>query len=164
MAVGIVTFALLTVVGLFGGMIARAGDNIERRSMMEAVDALRGHLLVSGFNQSYNWARSTNQMVFVNFRANDSGQPSPSGSRTLGRWLQTNDTAIPQYDEARVGRWIKARMQVSHSNPSGTNLPPSPNDYEAAVLAVLVQMEPVARPELPLPATPRLETTIGVTR
>ncbi|MCX7869668.1 MAG: hypothetical protein N2322_06925, partial [Terrimicrobiaceae bacterium] len=109
MALGIVTFALVTVIGLFGGLVTRAGDNTERRSMIEAVDALRGHLLLSGFTNSYNWARSTNELLYVNFRADISGQPAANGQRTLGRWLAVNDNNITAYDEARAGRWIKAR-------------------------------------------------------
>lgn len=162
-AMGIVTFALLTVIGLFGGVMTRAGDNAERRAMMEAVDALRGHFLTQGFDATYSLARNNNELVYVAYRADDSGQPSSSGVRTLGIWLPPN-ADFASYDQARVRRWIRARLQVSPSNPAGTNLPPNPANYPAAVLAVLACMEPVARPDLPLPANPRMEITIGVTR
>jgi type II secretory pathway pseudopilin PulG len=165
MAVGIVSFALLAIVGLFGTVIGKAGDNAERRSMLEAVDTMRGYLLNNDFTNVYNWAKTgTNEFVFVAYRADDNGNPNKDGKRTLGTWMPANAANTSDYELARVGSWVKARIGVSPANPSGTNLPAQATDYTSGVLAVLVQMDSVAQPVQKLPDVPRIQTTIGVTR
>ncbi len=164
LALGIVTFALVTVVGLFGGVVGQAGENSERRSLLEAVDAMRGHLDRQPFATNFNWARNGHELVYVTFRADANDQPATNGQRTLGRWLETNAPDLDTYDSARVGRWVKARLRVSPSNPRGTNLTDVTN-YPAGVLAILVQMDSVSLPQQTLDTNnPRIQTTIGVIR
>lgn len=165
MAMGIVSFALLSLVGLFGGVVGQAGANSERRALVESVDAMRGFLDGSGFTAAYGFARAGKELIYVTYRANDSDEPSTSGERILGRWMETNSPDLSTYEPARVGRWVKARIGVSPSNPSGTNnLPSDASSYSAGVLAVLVEMDAVPQPGQTLAKTPRVRTTIGITR
>jgi hypothetical protein len=78
--------------------------------------------------------------------------------------MPANAANTSDYELARVGSWVKARIGVSPANPSGTNLPAQATDYTSGVLAVLVQMDSVAQPVQKLPDVPRIQTTIGVTR
>lgn len=167
LAIGIVSFALLAVIGMFGGLISNAGDNAQRRGILEAVDSLRGYLITEGFDNSYNWARANQQLLFVSYKAGaSSDNPDPNGPRVLGRWMPASATSPPPsaFEAARVGQWVRARLSVSPSNPAGTAVPPTPDAYEAAMLAVLAEMDTVSTPSQPLPASPRIRTTIGVTR
>ncbi len=164
LAIGIVSFAVLTILGLFGGIINSVGDNTERRTILEAVDSMRGHLITQGFDTAYGWVRTNQEFVFVTYKAGPTGSPDANGQRVLGRWMMPTDPDLALYEATRVGRWVRAKLSVSPSNPAGIALPPDANNYESGVLAVLAEMDSVETPSLPLPSNPRIKTTIGITR
>ncbi len=163
-ALGIVSFGILAVIGIFGGMMRSANDNVERRALIESIDALRQHLDNIGFETAYDMVLNQSELLYVTFKADAAGAPDKNGDRVVGKWFDVNDADISMADEARAGRWIRARLQVSPSNPGGTNLAGSTADYDGGMVAVLVGMDAVPTPTQALPSKPRLAATIGLTR
>lgn len=165
LALGVVSFALLAILGVFGGMASRASDNFDRRSMQESVDALRSYLDQQDFDIVFAWVRDGQELLYVTYWADDSGEPDTSGSRlqTTSRWMTLGEVTADM-ETAREGQWVRARLAVSPSNPGGITLPATVSDYDRASLVVLSQMDAVPTTETPLPERPRLQTTLAVLR
>jgi len=166
LALGIVAFGLLSILGVYSGMLGQAAENTDRRDIGEATDALRAELNENfDFSTVFDWIKSDDpkQLVYVTFRANDAGEPDPTGDRILSTWL--DDWADwADYETAREGRWLKAELRLApNNNPS--DLPANSADYPSALLLVQMQMAAVPTPDIPL-NTPEslISGQIGVLR
>lgn len=163
-AIGIVSFTLVIIFGLFGGMMKSSEENSARREITEAVDALRQVLQNQDFSTSYSWIAGTKDLVYVNYRAETDGTPNPSSPTVTGKWIDPAAENPDLYEEARSGHWIKARITVSPSNPGGANLP-AVDAYPRAMVAALVTLDAVQSPGLPSAnSLARLETTLAIRR
>lgn len=164
LAIGIVSFALLTIIGLFGGMMKSSGDNTQRREMTEAVDSLRSHLDATNFASAYDWTKAGKEFLYVTYKAGSNGVPDPASQTVIGLWTNADATGLEAYEPARSGRWLRAKLSVSPSNPGGTNLP-AVGAYTRASLFVLAEIFPVAAPEQQIPAnSSRLQATLAILR
>lgn len=170
LAIGVVSFALVVVIGIFGGMMKSSDDNTQRREMAEAVDALRGELREANFESAYKSVREEDTLYYLTYRAGTDrtatdGDPDPDSEEVVGQWFSSSElTDIPAYEAARSGRWLRARLAVSPSNPGGTSLPAEPSAYTRAVLLALVKLDAVATPNQSATNSGVLEVTLPVTR
>lgn len=147
LAIGIVSFALLTVLNLFGGMMKSSNDNSHRREFAEAVDALRSSLTDTNFAGSFSnvltWAGNNKELVYVTYKANDDGTPNATSETVTGKWIDPAAGSTATYDAARSGRWLRARLQVSPSNPGGTNLA----NYARSMVFLQADLDSLATPD-----------------
>ena len=179
-ALGIVSFALLAILGFFGGIIRTSGDNAQRRDLTEVVDSLRTTLNDTSFTTDFTtlcqWAVNKKELLYVTYQTSSNGDPVTvtSGTNTvIGKWLNPDDATtkdqLANYDKARTGPWIRARLSVSPSNPGGTT-PPSPDKpFPQASLFVITDIYPVPSHNQAISNqlsanSPHFQTTIVVRR
>lgn len=144
MALGIVSAVIIVVVGLFGALMTQRGDTSDRREATAAAEALP--LFLNGetpFATVYGWlGAGPKALVFAHFRANDSGEPDPSGNLVISRWMDAD--ALPaSLEAAREGRPIRAEFEIDRVlNPSGATLDPL-NDSRHSYIAAQAKIYPV---------------------
>ena len=163
LAIGIVSFSLLTIVGLFGGMMKTSGDNIHRRQMIETVDSLRAYLHATNFNSAYDSVRTNQEFLYLTYKQGADGSPDINSQTVSGKWTNGDATNLDSYESARSGRWLRAKLNVSPSNPSGTNLPAAAS-YSNATLFVLADIWAIATPGQTTSNTSHLQTTFVLSR
>ena len=165
LAIGIVSFALLTIIGLFGGLLKSSAENNQRRALAEAIDALRRTLQTGNFHTNYQLISQNKTLLFVTYRERN-GNPDSSSASVLSRWLDPDSTSdLDSYDKARTGMWIRAKLKVSPGNPGGTSLPANPDDYLRAMVRAIVTLDSIPLPDKNLPPSPPiLETEIAALR
>lgn len=162
-ALGVVSFALLAIIGVFGGILRTSNENTDRQAMADSVDALRSYLNSTNFSTAYDWAKNGKEFLYVTYKSEAGGGPDPASSLVSSRWMPTDAPDISDIDAARYGRWIRARLNVSPSNPGGTNLPVF-NAYSRAGLFILAELDSVEVPTVPLEGRGRLQVTLSVHR
>ncbi len=168
---GIVSFGLLSIVGVYGGMLTNSRDNVDRREAGEAIDALRTVLNErEDFATVFDWTRAGNkELVYVNYRANSTdstGSPDSNGDSVMGIWIDPSSppSGYPSsFEAAREGRWIKAKLQVSPNNLPEA-LSGSAVDYTKSLLIVQVDLEPVPVPDQGVADESTFTTQVGVLR
>lgn len=164
LAIGVVSFALLTIIGLFGGVIKTSADNLQRREIAEAVDSLRAFLNEeAGFTNAYNWARNNASLLYVTYKSDPNLLPDPNSKKVVGKWTNTT-TGLEAIDAARSGRWVRARLSVSPSNPGGSTLPDISTFTNRALIFVTADFETLAQPGQTNSNPSMLQTTISVSR
>lgn len=163
LAIGIVSFALLTIIGLFGGMMKSSGDNTQHREMTEAVDALRSCLNATNFASAYDWVKNGKEFLYLTYKTGSNGTPDPNSQTVAGIWTNADATGLDVYEPARSGRWLRAKLSVSPSNPGGTNLP-AVSSYTRATLFVQADIFPVAGPGQIVTNASPLQSIIAVQR
>lgn len=165
LAIGIVSFALLVIIGLFGGVLRSSSDNAGRRGMSEAVDSLRSYLTeTAGFTNTFNWAKAQTNLVYVTYLSDSNGNPDPASQNVVGIWTNSSGTGLNAYDAARAGRWLTAKLKVSPSNPGGTNLTDLNAYAGRASLTILAEIQPIASPGQQAANTSLLQTTMVIMR
>ena len=164
LAIGIVSFALLTIIGLFGGIMKTSGDNTQRREMTEAVDSLRAQLNGTNFDTAYGWAQSGKEFLYLTYKADTNGNPSANADTVAGMWTNADAAGLDAYEPARSGHWLRAKLGISPSNPGGTNLPAVSTNYTRAVLFVLADISAVATPGQTTTNSSRLQSTLAISR
>jgi type II secretory pathway pseudopilin PulG len=164
LAIGIVSFALLTIIGLFGGIMKSSGDNSRRREMAETVDSLRSFLNRTNFDTAYGWVRSNKEFLYLTYRVGSNGIPDTNSQVVGGLWTNADASGLEAYELARSGSWLRARLGVSPSNPGGTNLPAAAGNYSRASLFVLADIAPVAGTTQTATNSSRLQSTMVITR
>lgn len=162
-AIGIVSFALVTIIGLFGGMMKTSAENSSRREIVEAVDALRQLLQGQDFATSYSWVKNSKDLLYVTYRANADGTPNPASQTVAGKWIDPSTESATTYETARSGHWIKGKITVSPSNPGGSSLPATAASYSRTMVAALVTLDAIQNPaQSSTNSLARLETTIAI--
>lgn len=166
LAIGIVSFAMLVIIGLFGGVMKSSSENNERRELAEAIDSLRRTFQTGNFTTTYDAVRNGGKWLYVTYRADTAGDPKADGTNIAAIWTDpATNSRINEYDAARTGRWVRATLRVSPSNPGGTSLPANAADYAHAGLWALATLDTV-----PVPVTTAatnsgtLETTLSILR
>jgi len=162
-ALGVVAFALLTIIGVFGGVLRTSEDNTDRQAMADSVAALRSYLNSTDFAATYDWAKDRKELLYVTYRAEEGGEPNPASSQVISKWMPAEATDAADLEAAREGRWIRARLGVSPSNPGGTNLP-AVDAYARAGLFILAELDSVESPAVPLKNRGRLQVTLSAHR
>ncbi len=172
LAIGIVSFGLLALLGVFGGMLGNAGQNFDRRALSESVDALRTDLNNNfGFDEVFDWIKDGDpkDLVYLTYRndpASGSTEPATEGDRVLGKWFDdpADASLITDYEPAREGRWLRARLSLAPQNVPATISGSDPTDYPSALLLLKVELGAVPQPSEEWPDGPALTTIIGVLR
>jgi type II secretory pathway pseudopilin PulG len=139
LAVGIVTFAIIVIVSLFGGLLSRHKEVTDRQEVINAMGALNSHLETGvTFPVAFTWAKANNhELAYVLHRADASGTPSPSGTNVVGKWIDAGDVASSTaMDSAREGQWIKVVLKWNETlNPMAQSaLPAQDAGYPEAAL------------------------------
>lgn len=164
LAIGVAAFAVISIVGIFGGVLRSSEDNAERLELAQAVDSLRTSLDDTNFTMSFSnictWATTQKRLVYVTYKVDSGGSPNVSGESVAGKWLDPEKEATAQYDAARAGRWIRGRLSVSPSNPGGSNLA----NYSRATIFVLAELDAIADPSQTNSLSATFQTTIAVLR
>ncbi len=163
LAIAIVSFALLTTLGLFGGIMKASSDNSQRREMVEAVDSLRSFLNSTNFATAYDWVKADKQLVYVTYKSATNGNPSASSESVMAKWIDPDAESTASYEAARSGKWLRARLSVSPSNPGGTNLTAVAN-YKKASIFVCADIDVIAAPGQTITNSSRLQSTMAVLR
>lgn len=160
LAIGIVAFALLSIIGLFGGVMKSSGDNSDRREKVEAVDSLRAYLNEKvGFSNAFDLAAGTNEVLYLTYAADENGVPQPGSGYTFGFWTNSDGTGLGAYEQARSGRWLRARLSIPPSNSITFS------DYSnKAVFVVNAEIRVVATPGQTSTNQSLLTTTMAVRR
>lgn len=165
LAIGIVSFALLAVMGIFGGLMKSSDENTQRREIAEAVDSLRRELRQSDFETAYQWVREGKTLYYLAYHAGDSNIPDPNSPHVAGKWFESPPvTNLALMEAARSGRWVRAQLKVSPSNPGGTNLPGISSNYSRASVLALVLLDSVSSPNQTATNSGQLETSLSITR
>ncbi len=167
LAIGIVSFAIITILGIFGNVLKSSDSNTERRELAEAIDSLRRTFQTESFNTSYGWVTGNKTLLYVTYHANDTGQPTPGAKDIIAKWMDPANPPQPlaQFDAARSGRWIRAKLRLSPSNPGGTSLPSNPDDYDRALIMAAVTLDTIATPDPNAPSVSSLlETNLSILR
>ena len=177
-AIGIVAFALVSILGMFGSIANNTRDQIDQRDLLEAVDPLRSYLNTSvPFDQAYEWSTRgevPKQLVYVSYYIDAQGEPVPTTEAlgddavsSRGIWLDPEEPSIDftEYDAARAGSWIKAELRKSLTgNPVVDPWPDRASNYEYGHLVFQVDIGAVELPDLPLDRVNALNTAIGILR
>lgn len=121
-AIGIVSFAMLTIMGLFGGVMKSSTGNTDRRELSEAVDSLRSYLNEKvKFSNTFTLAQGNQEVLYLTYFASTNGTPQAGSGHVVGLWTNSDATGLEPYEQARSGRWLRAKLSLSPSSPSGTN-------------------------------------------
>lgn len=109
LAIGIVSFAVIVVLGLFASLSQRRREVSDSREATLAADALQGFLgRQTAFSNVYSWLSSSNtEFVYMTYRADPSGTPAITGSAIRSRWGTVSEDWT-SYDAARDGALYKA--------------------------------------------------------
>ncbi len=171
LALGIASFSLVVMLGVFGSVVKVRGDNVNRTEAYRAVYALQGQMNEPGaFAKVYGWVQpGMKELVFVRYKANAAGLPNAAGERYRSEWV-TPDLLTPAMESAMEGRWIKARLNWDdrdHVNSMArSELPTSVDQYTDAQATLEVKLYPVPSPSFPISTdtTPTLTTSLTLTR
>lgn len=164
LAIGIVSFAMLVVIGLFGGVMKSSDENTQRRELAEAVDSLRRTFQTEDFDKAAGWVSGGQTLFYVTYRADDNGAPKTNGATVAAKWMPSTNPDLQSYDAARLGRWVRAKLRVSPSDPRGTNLSAPPIQQRASLWA-LATLDSIAVPNTNLPVSSgTVEITISLLR
>jgi len=165
MAIGIVSFAMLTIIGLFGGIMKSSSENSDRRELAEAVDSLRAYLNESvGFSNSFALARTHGEVLYLTYFAETNGVPKSGSEHVFGFWTNSAATGLDAYEQARSGRWLRAKLSISPSNPSGTNWTTVSACSNKPLLFVNAEIRVIAAPGQAATNQGALSTTLAVRR
>ncbi len=163
MAVGIVSFAIVTLLALLGSAFDAGGSVTERREAIRAMDALRHYLNEEvDFDTAYEWAQNADGqwIAYVTYHAEDDGTPEgtpKAGEQSVrSKWFEYDNTGniapsvYADYEDAREGRWIIVRLLLNEvQNPmEQSELPSDAPDYPHAYLAFKAE---IYEAPLPLP-------------
>ena len=162
-ALGVASFALLTIIGVFGGVLRTSEENTDRQALADSVDTLRSYLNATNFSATYDWVKGGKELLYVTYKADADGEPDPASSVVSSRWMPDDAPDVAALEAAREGRWIRARLGVSPSNPGGTNLP-ALNAYTKAGLFILAELDSVEAPGVLLKGHGRLQVTLSAQR
>ena len=177
-AIGIVAFALLSVLGLFGSIAGNTRDQIDQRDLLESVDPLRTWLNETvPFDMVYQWVAgedaAVKELLYVTYYADESGDPVPVAQATNDPKVTPRGVFIDpdQGDDlsplelARASNWIKIRLsRAMTGNPPLQDWPANTGDYEYGHLVLQVDMNAVSAPEQPLDPRIATQTAVGVLR
>ena len=169
-AVGIVAFSLLVVLSLFGGMVSQSRENIDRRDLVESVDALRAFLNdrnSAQFDDLLSWVESGKQeLVYIVYHADANGNPDPLSETTRSTWLDPSITDVAPYDQARVGSWIKAEIQEAPASlqPGETEIPSDAGTFSHSYFNSQIDLAAVPVPDAPMSDFPGFTTQITIHR
>ena len=164
-AIGIVSFAMLTIMGLFGGVMKSSGENSDRRELAEAVDSLRAYLNETvGFSNSFALAQAHQEVLYLTYFAATNGVPQSGSGHVFGFWTNSAATGLDAYEQARSGRWLKAKLSISPSNPSGTNATSISAYSNAPLYFVSAEIRVVPTPGQAATNQGALLTTLAVRR
>jgi hypothetical protein len=168
LALGVISFALVVVVGLFGSLMTRHADVKDRQDVVAAVNALNNFLdQEEAFVDVFNKVRQGPwELLFVQFRTNADGTPNPSGARLESKWYTASASIDPAVDAAREGRWIRAVVSLDPTLNPVSSLPASIAGYSDPRLVLSAKIYVVSTPDVPLQASvqPLITVPIAVTR
>ncbi len=166
LAVGILAFAILTILGLFGSLNQRARETTERRTAVGAMDSLANFLRhQNDFSTVYGWpAAGPKKLAFLIYRADDNGNPVASGeTQVRARWMELPVIDKANLEAAREGRWIVAELTLSPTlNPiAPASLPASAGAYDKASLVFDIDLFIVPDPDIAPPDPPILSGALA---
>lgn len=164
-ALGVVAFGLMVIIGLFVTLLNGAGRADDRREIMAALASLNSYLDDEvPFRTVYGWAANDAELAYVSYRADSSGNPAANGSEIHGRWEPVDGTWDGDYDTSRTSNWIRARLTLDEDlNPGDVtgDVDSYPHTY------VTFQVELFSVPDRAISLdnqTPTMSTNIAVLR
>lgn len=168
LALGIVTFALVVLLGTLATALDTEGAVTERRGGIQAIDALQQYLNDDAafdpddrFEEIYEWARAGSgdeqTLAYVTYRhdpdAGDPDAPAASGESVRSIWLD-DFSNYSNYEAAREGEWVLIRLSLADGptddgpNPMDPgSLPATAADYLHAYLVFRAEVFEVAVPQ-----------------
>lgn len=168
LALGIASFSLVVMLGIFGSVVRVRGDNVGRQEAYTAAYALQSRVSGPGaFNEAYNWVKGgSKELVYVRYKVDDSGTASTTGERYRAGWFDPTDLT-PDMESAVDGRWIKATLKWDprdHINPVAlAQLPANAQDYTQARATLIAEIHAVPTPTTAIAAGARPTLTTSLT-
>ncbi len=187
LALGIVAFAVVTLIGLLGTLLDADDSVTDRRDAIQCIDSLHQYLGLKEdpnspgnlfFNEIYTWAQADEwELAYVTYYSDADGNPDRSVKSVRSVWLDQDEFSnFTTYDSAREGNWIKIRLTLAGgpgsdgANPvDKSDLPPEADNYPHAYLVFIAEAYGVANPnvspwELDPPQNPVFTAPITVLR
>lgn len=171
LALGIASFSLVVMLGVFGSVVKVRGDNVNRTEAYRSIYALQGQMNEPGaFPEVYGWMQGgAKELVFVRYKADAAGLPSATGERYRSQWLAPVDVTAAM-EGAMEGRWIKANLtwddRSNVNSMKQSELPASADLYTGGQATLEVKLYPVPSPSFTISADakPTLTTSLTLTR
>ena len=128
-AVALFSFALVSVLVLFGNLVNNADGLAKRREALNMAESLRDHLNFRGTNPGEDWsnaltkisAGSNADLYGVAVRWNYANDAKDTNSDQI-KFVWTNGAGTASYDDARVGPLYRVKLELASSNSPGTNI------------------------------------------
>ncbi len=128
-AVALFSFALVSILILFGNLINNADGLAKRREAMSMAESLRDHLNFRGTNAGKDWSNALEKIS--NGSAADlygmavrwdwsNNEKNANSDQT--KYIWTNGSGVASYDDARTGPLYRVKLELASSNSPGTNL------------------------------------------
>jgi hypothetical protein len=163
-ALGIVSFGILTIVGLMSSLGVRSSEVVERREALSALASLNAHLAAERtFDVVSGWVQATGgkPLVHVTYSVDAGGLPDAQSQRVISGWFEVG--AVPTgIEAARRGRWMRALLDAPAASPGEI----VPSAGAPGVVPVRVRIYDVPTPDF-VPTTngiPLLESTLEALR
>jgi len=159
LAIGIVSFALLAIVGLFGSLQKQAMETAKSRDVQHAASSLRLYLNdIRSYTDVYSWmatAPRERTLVHLTYGVDAAGNPIPPNSavRTTSGWFDagTSGPELIAANAAREGFCVKAVIRLDDAlNPVST-LPSDSATYLHPYLVLKADFHTTSDVSIPLP-------------
>ncbi len=169
LALGIVSFALVPIIGLFATIMDNDKEIAERRELVESIDPLNNFLQNKiTFDQVFTWAQATNphkELVYVTYHGISESNPSPTGDDVFSSWLDTDTDSPAQYTASRAGYWVRAKLSLSSTNPETDLTGFSATTYPHAYIVLDVELESLPPdPAIEMPINAKLTVPVTILR
>ncbi len=155
LTLGIVAFAVVTLLGLLGTLLDADSSVTDRRAAIQAIDSLHQYLEDGQpFDTIFEWAVDGTALAYATYRSNADGDPDTSSKSVRSLWLDesnldTYNDADTNYESARESNWLKIRLTLDEDlNPVASVVSGEADDYEHAYLVFRAEVYNVANPEL----------------
>lgn len=170
-AIGIVAFGLVSILGAYSSIQSHAGDSAMRDDATFAINSIRNYLQAEkGFDSVFDEIKNgTVELVFFTYRGTDSDHPDVN-AQNLYNHCATLDSDWEDLEKSRDGQMFRIVLDLDETvNPvSRSELAGEVDNYEHAYLALRFSLYDIygyTERTAPLSSRrPVLTTTVVITR
>lgn len=145
LAIGFVGVGLISIISLFGSLIASSSDSEYRREAITSLNSAQNYIIhKQEFSTLYQELLQDKkvELVFLQFRGNDGENPDLQGEEIYSHWARWDSDWQNTHEPARNGFLYQGVLEIdSKLNPVGTeDLPADPNTYPHGYLALKLSL------------------------
>ncbi len=173
LAIGIVSFALLAIFGLFSHLSTQAAESAKTREAINSLASLRSFLDTEpDFDTVYGWAANQTadkELVHVTYGVDDAGDPATpdQATRTVSKWFDPDQSAsaLAAANAVREGSCVKAVLSGQSNLQPVTPLPATPTSYNSSYVVLSASLYALPEPSATLDReVPAMVVPIPVSR